>query len=88
VFFPVNNVPAWMAVISKINPVTYGVDAIRQIVLGNEISSIGGIMGQTNSAIGVTVFGHTMTIGQDILVVVVIGAILLALAIWFFSRQE
>ena len=88
VFFPVNNVPTWMAVISKINPVTYGVDAIRQIILGKEISSISGLLGQGNSAIGVTVFGHTMTILQDVLVVIVIGAILLTLAIWFFTRQD
>ena len=89
VFFPVNNVPAWMSVISKINPVTYGVDAIRQIVLGKEISSVGGIIGQSGSSpLGVTIFGHTMTAGQDILVVLVIGIILLTLAIWSFSRQE
>jgi ABC-2 type transport system permease protein len=89
VFFPVNDVPEWMSVISKINPVTYGVDAIRRIVLGPEISSTGGITGQSSSIpLGVTIFGHTMTTGQDILVVVGIGAILLALAILSFSRQE
>jgi ABC-2 type transport system permease protein len=87
VFFPVNNVPAWMAFISKINPVTYGVDAIRHIILGKEISASGGIMGQP-AALGVTLFGHTMTVAQDILLVVAIGVILLALAIWAFSRQE
>jgi hypothetical protein len=65
------------------------VDAIRQIVLGKEISAIGGIMGQPGgSPLGVTVFGHTMTIFQDLLVVLAIGIILLALAIWVFSRQE
>jgi ABC-2 type transport system permease protein len=85
VFFPVNNVPAWMSFISKINPVTYGVDAIRHIILGKEIS--GGIMGQS-AALGVTLFGHTMTVAQDILLVVGIGVILLALAMWAFSRQE
>jgi ABC-2 type transport system permease protein len=85
VFFPVNNVPVWMEVISKINPVTYGVDAIRHIALGEELTAAGGIMGQ---ALGVTVFGHTMTVGQDILVVAGIGLILLALAIVSFSRQE
>ena len=89
VFFPVNNVPVWMEVISKINPVTYGVDAIRQTVLGKEISAIGGIMGQTGgSPLGVTIFGHTMTVGEDVLVVMAIGAILLVLAIWAFSRQD
>lgn len=84
IFFPVNNVPTWMEVISKINPVTYGVDAIRQIFLGSSIS----VAGPAGNPIGVTVFGHTMTMGQDLLIVATIGAILLSLAIWAFSRQE
>ncbi|HLA92797.1 MAG TPA: ABC transporter permease, partial [Actinomycetota bacterium] len=37
VFFPVNAVPLWMEVISKINPLTYGVDAIRQLFLGSNV---------------------------------------------------
>ncbi|MGE5333187.1 MAG: ABC transporter permease [Nitrososphaerota archaeon] len=41
VFFPVNTVPTWMAVLSKINPVTYGVDAIRQIFLGGTRHGLG-----------------------------------------------
>ena len=77
VFFPVNNVPVWLAVISKINPLTYGVDAIRQLFLGPEIA-----------AIGVTVWGHTMTIIEDVLVVVVFGIVLLSMAVWSFSKQE
>jgi ABC-2 type transport system permease protein len=90
VFFPVNTVPAWMEVITKINPVTYGVDAIRQVILRGEISPLGGSPGQplASNPIGVTVFGHTMTVAQDILVVVGIGVILLILAIWSFSRQD
>ena len=83
VFFPVNNVPAWMMFISKINPVTYGVDAIRHLFLGNSIPGVQGM-----SAIGVTVFGHTMTMGEDILIVIGIGVVLLSLAILAFNRQE
>lgn len=83
VFFPVNNVPVWMEVISKINPLTYGVDAIRRLFLGPEIGS-----GGQASVLGVTIFGHTMTVLQDVGVVVVFGSILLGLAIWSFSRQE
>ncbi|MDD4873451.1 MAG: ABC transporter permease [Dehalococcoidales bacterium] len=78
VFFPVNNVPAWMEFISKINPLTYGVDAIRQIFLGSEAAS----------ALSVSIFGHTMSIFEDILVVVVFGGILMVAAIWSFSKQE
>jgi ABC-2 type transport system permease protein len=89
IFFPVNSVPPWMMFISKINPVTYGVDAIRQLILGKELSAFGPLTSQgAASAIGITVFGHTMTIGQDILVVAAIGAILLTFAVVSFSRQE
>jgi len=37
-FFPLTAVPAWMSVLSKINPLTYGVDAFRQIILNSQIS--------------------------------------------------
>jgi ABC-2 type transport system permease protein len=76
VFFPVNNVPVWLEVVSKVNPLTYGVDAIRQLFLGS------------NAALGVTVFGHTMTVVEEILVVGGLGAILLGGAVVAFNRQE
>ncbi len=76
VFFPVNNVPTWMEVISKLNPLTYGVDAIRQIFLGS------------NAGLGVTVFGHTMTVTEEVVVVGVLGAVMLGGAIAAFNRQE
>ncbi len=81
VFFPVNNVPVWLEVISKVNPLTYGVDAIRQLFLS-------GATGQGGYPLGVTVWGHTMTVLDDILIVAVFGIILLSLAAWFFSKQE
>jgi len=37
-FFPLNNVPTWMTIISRVNPLTYGVDAMRRIILSGEIS--------------------------------------------------
>ncbi len=88
VFFPVNNVPTWMEVISKINPLTYGVDAIRQLFLGKEIAAMSGAMAQAGNAIGVTVLGHTMTILQDMLIVPVFGIVMLSIAAWSFSKQE
>jgi len=76
VFFPVNNVPGWLEVISKLNPLTYGVDAIRQIFLGS------------NASLGVTVLGHTMTVLEEVAVVGALGTILLGGAVIAFSRQE
>ncbi|MBI2854309.1 MAG: ABC transporter permease [Chloroflexi bacterium] len=88
VFFPVNSVPAWLEVISKLNPLTYGVDTIRQLFLGKEIAAMSAAAGQGKGIIGVTVLGHTMTILEDVLIVVVFGAVMLSLAAWSFSRQE
>ncbi len=32
--FPVGNLPGWLAAVTYINPLTYGVDALRGIILG------------------------------------------------------
>ena len=68
-----------MELISKANPLTYGVDAVRQVFLGAEVAAAG---------LGVTIGDHTMTMGQDLLVVTVMSALLLSAAVWAFNRQE
>jgi ABC-2 type transport system permease protein len=75
IFFPLSGVATWMEVLSKINPVTYAIDAIRQVFLGTQ-------------AAGVTIFGHTMAIWESALLVAVLGVVLLIAAIWSFNRQE
>jgi ABC-2 type transport system permease protein len=78
VFFPVNQAPGWLQVLSKFNPLTYGVDAIRQIFLGD----------QAGSALGVTVLGHTMSGAEDVGLMVAFAVLLLGAAVWAFRRQE
>jgi ABC-2 type transport system permease protein len=78
VFFPVNQAPDWLQVLSKVNPMTYGVDAIRQIMLGPAAAS----------GLGVEVFGQVMTVGQEVVIVALLGALLLSVAVWGFRRQE
>jgi ABC-2 type transport system permease protein len=75
IFFPVSGVATWLEVLSKLNPVTYGIDAIRQVFLGTEVA-------------GVAVFGHTMGIVDSAIVVAMAGVLLLTIAIWVFNRQE
>ncbi len=36
--FPLTAVPTWMSVLAKIDPLTYGVDAFRQILLSSQIA--------------------------------------------------
>jgi ABC-2 type transport system permease protein len=79
VFFPIGTVPVWMRVLSKINPVTYGLDAIRHIFLGTRLAAAG---------LGVTVFDHSMTVGQEVAIVGALGGILVAGAAWAFGHQQ
>jgi ABC-2 type transport system permease protein len=77
VFFPINQAPDWLQVISKFNPLTYGVDAIRQVFLGT-----------TDPRVGVTVFGHTMTLAEEVLLISAFALVLITVAAWAFNRQE
>ena len=78
VFFPMQNLPGWMSVIVKINPATYGVSTIRQVVLGTP----------PDSPFNIVLFGHVMTVWDNIIVLAAFGAVMLALAMWSFGSQE
>ncbi len=85
VFFPVNDVPRWMEIISKLNPLTYGVDAIRRVFLAGVVPD--GQLTSGSSVVGVTVFGHTTTMAEDLVIIGLLGAALLAGAIASFNRH-
>jgi ABC-2 type transport system permease protein len=74
VFFPVSNVPVWLEVIAKINPVTYGVDAIRHLFIN------------LDGGLSVSLFGHTMGILEDVAIVLAFGAATVIAAMWSFER--
>jgi ABC-2 type transport system permease protein len=78
VFFPMQNLPAWMSFIVKINPASYGVASIRQVMLGTS----------ADPAFGITLFGHAMTVWENIAILAAFGFIMVMLAMWSFGRQE
>ena len=78
VFFPVEGLPAWMNVLVKINPATYGIAPIRQVMLGTT----------ADSPLGITVLGHTMSLWDNVAVVAVFGIVMTLLAMWSFGNQE
>lgn len=88
IFFPVNNVPVWLQIISKVNPLTYGVDAIRQIFLGSDFAPVRGAIGSSTPVVGITVFGHTMTVLEDVMVIAILGVVMILAATWSFNKQE
>ena len=78
VFFPLEGLPGWMNVLVKLNPATYGIAPIRQIVLG--VAS--------DSPFSISVLGHTMSLWDNIAVMVVFGIVMTLLAMWSFGAQE
>jgi len=77
VFFPMQNLPSWMGFLVKINPASYGVASIRQVMLGT-----------SSSAFDITLFGHTMTVWENVIILAAFGFIMIMLAMWSFGRQE
>jgi len=78
VFFPLEGLPAWMNVLVKLNPATYGIAPIRQVILGLS----------TDSPFSIELFGHTMSLWDNVMVLAGFGFVMLLLAIWSFGNQE
>jgi len=78
VFFPMEGLPVWMSVLVKINPATYGIAPIRQVVLGTS----------PGSSFDINVLGHTMSLWDNIAVLTIFGAVMILLAVWSFGSQE
>ncbi|KTB47622.1 ABC transporter permease [Dehalogenimonas alkenigignens] len=77
-FFPLNNVPGWLAALAKINPLTYGVDAVRHLLLGSEAAA----------AFGVRLFGRSLSFSQDLVIIAGIGLVFISLAALSFGRRD
>ena len=79
IFFPVNNVPTWMDVLVKINPVTYAVAPIREIALSDQLEDVPA--DAPFQIAHVELFGHVLSTAEEIAIVVAFGTLMLAIAI-------
>jgi ABC-2 type transport system permease protein len=84
-FFPLNGMPEWMNVLVKVNPLTYGVDLFKKIVL-----DVGSMAPQLREAFGLNfaVMGHTVTVYDDILLIGALAVVFVLLATMFFRKGE
>jgi len=75
-FFPLTAVPGWMKVLSMIDPLSYGVDALRGIILGGEISS----------AEAARIIVHTQPVNA--LALVVFSTLMISAAVLAFNKRS
>jgi ABC-2 type transport system permease protein len=83
--FPVSNLPGWLAVLNRIDPLTYAVDPMRRLVFSHlDISE------SARRALdpGVTWWGWRVPTGLEVAVVLALGLLMLAIAIWEFNAGE
>jgi ABC-2 type transport system permease protein len=83
--FPVANLPGWLAVLNRLDPLTYAVDPMRRLVF-NHID----ITDEARAALdpGVTWWGWRVPTLLEVAVVLVLGLVMLGVAIWEFNASE
>ena len=72
--FPLVALPAWLGVVTRLNPATYGIDAIRRVLLPN-IAPL-------------TIFNWVVPLWADALITFTFGTVMLALAVRLFATAE
>ena len=83
--YPLNRLPAWLSVLTRVDPLTYIVDPMRHAVFShlNVSPAATAILSP-----GVTWDGWVVPIGLSLGMVAVMGAVLLGVAIAEFSKTE
>jgi ABC-2 type transport system permease protein len=83
--FPVASLPGWLAVLNRIDPLTYAVDPMRRLVFNHlDISAA------ARHALdpGVTWWGWHVPALLEAFVIVALGVAMLSIAIWEFNASE
>lgn len=84
--YPLTNLPTWLDVLVKINPLTYGVHAVRESVFSTLPASEQAALAPINPPI--SLFGLDVSATAGIAIVLMIGVVLLGVAAAEFRRSE
>jgi ABC-2 type transport system permease protein len=83
--FPVAGLATWLAVLNRLDPLTYAVDPMRRAVFSH-LNVSHAAQQALNS--GVTWFGWRVPTVLEIAMIVILGLVMLGIAIWEFSSTE
>ena len=81
--FPVTGLPVWMTALTRIDPLSYGVDPIRRVVLGAS-----GVPGPVLDALSMNLFGQTVSIGVEVGIMIAFGLVMTVVAALSFRQVE
>jgi ABC-2 type transport system permease protein len=83
--FSVASLPAWLAFLNRIDPLTYAVDPMRRAIFSHLSVSPAATKAL---APGVTLFGWNVPSVLEAAFIAILGLIMLGVAIWEFSQSE
>jgi ABC-2 type transport system permease protein len=75
-FFPLRSLPVWMSVVTRLDPVAYGVDPMRRLLLGADLAP------------GIRIGNHHLGTAEDCLILAVFAAVMMLAAMRAFEVQE
>jgi ABC-2 type transport system permease protein len=81
--FPLRGLPAWMDALTHIDPLAYGVDPIRKVILRGS-----GVPTSMTDGLGLSFNGHPIPIPVEAAVVLAFGFVMLAIAIRNFRVRD
>jgi ABC-2 type transport system permease protein len=85
--FPIASAPGWMRALMVIDPLSYGVDALRNVLYSGTMVSADGreqSLAELARATGLI----RWDLGYDVIVLVLVATLLTAAAAWRFSRAD
>ena len=83
--FPLAGLPAWLAVLTEINPLTYAVEPMRHVVF-EHLAMPPAVLNQLDP--GITWGAWVVPIWLDVLIVALLGSLMLAIAAIQFRRTD
>jgi len=83
--FPLKGLPAWLTVITRINPLTYAVDPLRHVVFAAQNMTPAAA---ARFATGVSLFGYTLPIAAEVGVVCAFAVLFITLSVAGFGKPE
>jgi len=73
--FPLQGLPTWMNVLTRLDPAAYGMDPLRRVVLSTALPP------EVVDRMGLTLFGGVIPIAVEVAILLAFGALMLGIAI-------
>jgi ABC-2 type transport system permease protein len=81
--FPVTGLPGWMTALTRVDPLSYGVDPIRRVVLESS-----GVPAPVLDSLAMTLGGQVVPIWLEVVIMLGVGMLLMAIAVVNFRHQD